>query len=198
MPPPKPSQKFEPGETIAPLSVKDFDTCHAYLRMIVRKHYKEARRSFRAYKMLNLFEENTVALIDAVREHYNGPKEDVTYENVRAIFTNPCVQETVVHRALADKLIEITGGLPKDKLNVEGVDDVLKQFALENPECPALVVTLAHERPSVFHVLASDYRYNSDILSMFRRMLSDNEKGAGKSAATLIQEAAPHILSAEK
>lgn len=189
-------QKFVPGETIEPLSVKDFDVCHTYLRGIVREHYKEARASFRAYQLMPLYEKHKDALVEHMKGVYKGDASHVTHENVKRLFSNPCYQEMDTHKAMAEKLIELTeGGLPKKELNREGVDDVLKQFALEDANCPKEVVKLAHERPSVFHVLTSDYVYHNEILSKMRDTLVDKERGRGKSLADNIKDMAPIIMS---
>lgn len=190
-----PGKKYVPGEVIEPLSTVKFDLCLAYLRGVVRERYKEARRTFRAYQLLPLFEKHAEELIATVHSVYKGDPDDINRETVRALFTNPCFGENYVQVALAEKLIKLTGGLPKDELNTEGVDDVLKHYALDNPKCPPEVIQLAHQRPSAFDVMASDYKYRDEIMSLFRKKLRDNETFANKSTATLIEECTPAIMA---
>jgi hypothetical protein len=190
-------RKLVPGNEIKPLSVKDFDTCHIYLRGIVFKHYKEARMSFRALQLPDIFRKHSAVLIETAKSVYEGDAENVTFEAVHALFINPHIHDTLITKALAEKINEIAG-LSKKDINTEGVDEELKKYALDSKDCPKIVIDLAYQRPSVFHVMASDDKYRREIISLFRCQLMDNENGAGKSTATLIQEAAPLIYKVEK
>lgn len=197
-------RKLEHKPDIAPIAIRDFDECHAYLRGIVRKHFKAARRSFRALQIAELFEEHHAALIEAVREAVPDDKRSkVNYDSVKWFFINPSAvvcseNNAVITEALAAKLNELVE-LPKSELNADGVDEELQRLALDNPDCPRAVTDFAFNRPSAFAVFVSDYTYRPEIVSLYRGMISDNERGKkSRTTADMIQEVFPAIAKVGK
>lgn len=196
------SQRFVHKPDIAPMKIEAFDRCHTYLRGIVRKYYKEARRSFRALQIPALFDKHSKALIDVIKAVTK--EEDlhkVTPEAVRWFFTTPmeAVGDSNLTEALAVKLNELEGNLPVSELNTEGVDEELQRYALDNPKCPPEVIEFAMNRPSAFAVFVSDSKYRPEIVSMFRSMISENERGVKiRTTADMIQEAFPEVAKCKK
>lgn len=61
---------------------------------------------------------------------------------------------------------------PKQEKNVsEKLDDILKDTILKENGCPELIKRLSIDRPSVFDILASTYRYRPELIAIQRDIL---------------------------
>ena len=176
---------------IAPLGVDDFDACNIYLRGVVRKRLKEAKRSFDAVQTAAIFEKKRELILRMFAEkHTETPPNE---NHLRDLFSNG--QMLMPHpflAELAEAILEDDGSITDSDLNETGVDNALQRFALDDPETPEVVGRLAHERPSVFVMMASWKKYNHDIMSMMRQCVRSIEKNehqpayAAKAVATIM------------
>ena len=57
------------------------------------------------------------------------------------------------------------------------LDDAVKGAILQDAQCPQNIKTLAEERPSVFDILSSTYRYKADLIEVQRKMMAQMETG---------------------
>jgi hypothetical protein len=57
------------------------------------------------------------------------------------------------------------------------LDDAVKGAILQDVQCPTTIKTLAEERPSVFDILSSTYRYKAELIEVQRKMMAQMETG---------------------
>ncbi len=76
--------------------------------------------------------------------------------------------------------VDTLGPMLQHKHNIKdkaALDDAIKGAILQQADCPPNIKTLAEERPSVFDILCSTYRYRAELIEVQRNMLMQMEKG---------------------
>lgn len=68
----------------------------------------------------------------------------------------------------------------KKEAPVNMVDDVMREKIISEPNCPPNVIRLSEERPSVYDILCSEKRYNTQMIKMVIKHFNRIQSGKVK------------------
>lgn len=87
------------------------------------------------------------------------------------------VQRAVIS-GIAEHRASVLNEFADNEFETSKLDDELKDSILKAPDCSALVRQLSADRPSVFDLLASAFRYRPELVEVQRRIMLEIENGA--------------------
>lgn len=211
MPKPRQERRYKPGKDIQPLSLVEFDTLRALIRIKVDaltpvvisnmqiSTLKDPSRFDKTIADVLIKEEwpievpSRAQIAQAVAWYRHAvrrdPKPDfpppafflksnadVTVDDpereTRAQVMKLVTDTTEAHRK--DIMREMK---PTDFKDPEVIDDQIKDLILREKGCLESVTALSKERPSVFDILASSYRYHPDKIEIQRNILRGVRSG---------------------
>ena len=184
-------RRLKPGKDIAPLSLKDFDEIHALMRIKVDELLPHviAGMPTRQLARPELFDRR---MADRLRKDDAELPDMKTLCNSVAWFRHaqwhdpmPQTENGMSDEAMkviAPKIVEgrmdvMRTMTVKDFVDPEKLDDGIKDAILRQKGCLETITQLSIDRPSVFDILGSCYRYKPQLVAIVRSSLEQVRTG---------------------